>query len=168
MLDRELLRHISDESDVLCDVLVGILQDLQGNRISLTNEDAIDERRRRFAPEAGRPPSVPDTTVSAHDFAVLGRQAATETTLSMRGDSCCGSVNRSTSKSSPALPRNRAMTARFSSRQIAGYLAKYVTKSAADFGIGVRRFSPGAIDQLDAVAPAGHIVLCWVMLAGSG
>ena len=60
------------------------------------------------------------------------------------------------------------MTARFSNRQIAGYLAKYVTKSVADFGIGVRRFSPGAIDQLDAVAPAGHIVLSWVMLVGSG
>lgn len=29
MLDSELLRHISDESDVLCDVLIGILQDLQ-------------------------------------------------------------------------------------------------------------------------------------------
>jgi hypothetical protein len=38
------------------------------------------------APEAGRPPSVPDTTVSAHDFAVLVRQAATERTLSVRGD----------------------------------------------------------------------------------
>jgi hypothetical protein len=52
--------------------------------------------------------------------------------------------------------------------QSPGYLARYVTKSVADFGIGVRRFSPGAIDQLDAVAPAGHIVLSWVMLAGSG
>jgi hypothetical protein len=36
------------------------------------------------APEASRPPSVPDTAVSAHDFAVLVRQATTETTLFMR------------------------------------------------------------------------------------
>jgi hypothetical protein len=36
-----------------------------------------------------------------------------------------------------------------SGRQIAGYLSKYVTKSVADFGIGVRRFSPAAIDQLE-------------------
>jgi len=48
MLDSELLRHISDESDVLCEVLVGILQDLQKNRISLTDEDAWDERRRKL------------------------------------------------------------------------------------------------------------------------
>ena len=36
-----------------------------------------------------------------------------------------------------------------SGRQIAGYLAKYVTKSVADFGIAVRRLSAAAIDQLD-------------------
>jgi hypothetical protein len=36
-----------------------------------------------------------------------------------------------------------------SGRQIAGYLAKYVTKSVADFGIAVRRFTTAAIDQLD-------------------
>lgn len=48
MLDRELMQHIYDESDVLSDVLIGILSDLRDNRISLTDEDAIDERRRRL------------------------------------------------------------------------------------------------------------------------
>ncbi len=48
MLDSELLRHISDESDVVCDVLMGILRDLRDDRISLTDEDAIDERRRKL------------------------------------------------------------------------------------------------------------------------
>lgn len=48
MLDSELLRHISDESDRFCDVLIGVLSDLRNNRISLTDEDAIDERRRRL------------------------------------------------------------------------------------------------------------------------
>ena len=48
MLDSELLQHISDESDVFCDVLIGVLSDLRDNRISLTDEDAIDERRRRL------------------------------------------------------------------------------------------------------------------------
>ncbi|WP_041181065.1 hypothetical protein [Mycobacterium canetti] len=46
MLDSELLRHISDESDRFCDVLIGLLSDLRDNRISLADEDAIDERRR--------------------------------------------------------------------------------------------------------------------------
>ena len=42
------MRHISDESDVLSDVLIGILSDLRDNRISLTDEDAMDERRRKL------------------------------------------------------------------------------------------------------------------------
>ncbi|MEW1738605.1 hypothetical protein AB0346_21905 [Nocardia beijingensis] len=48
MLDSELLRHISDESDRFCDVLIGVLTDLRERRISLVDEDAIDERRRRL------------------------------------------------------------------------------------------------------------------------
>ncbi|HUO38716.1 MAG TPA: replication initiator, partial [Mycobacterium sp.] len=36
-----------------------------------------------------------------------------------------------------------------SGRQIARYLAKYVTKSVADFGIGAHRLSPAVIDQLN-------------------
>ncbi|WP_145238445.1 hypothetical protein [Prescottella equi] len=48
MIDSELFRHISDEYDVLCDVLIGILQDLRDNRISITDEDAMDERRRKL------------------------------------------------------------------------------------------------------------------------
>jgi hypothetical protein len=34
-------------------------------------------------------------------------------------------------------------------RRVAGYLAKYVTKSLADFGISVRRISTAAISELD-------------------
>lgn len=48
MLDSELLRHISDQSDAVCDVLTGILQDLQADRVSLMDEDAWDERRRKL------------------------------------------------------------------------------------------------------------------------
>jgi hypothetical protein len=48
MIDSELLQHISDESDRLCDVLVGVLRELQSQRVSLTDQDAMDERRRRI------------------------------------------------------------------------------------------------------------------------
>ncbi|OBH34273.1 hypothetical protein A5692_13290 [Mycobacterium sp. E342] len=48
MLDRELLRHISDESDAVIDAVTRIFQDLQGDRISLMDEDAWDERRRKL------------------------------------------------------------------------------------------------------------------------
>ena len=48
MIDSELLRHISDESDAVIDAVVRVLQDLQGDRISLIDEDAWDERRRKL------------------------------------------------------------------------------------------------------------------------
>ncbi|MDP7733979.1 hypothetical protein [Mycobacterium paragordonae] len=48
MIDSELLEHISDESDRLCDVVMALLIDLRDNRISLFDEDAWDEHRRRI------------------------------------------------------------------------------------------------------------------------
>lgn len=48
MIDSELLQHISDESGRLCDVLVGVLCELQSQRVSLADQDAMDERRRRI------------------------------------------------------------------------------------------------------------------------
>lgn len=48
MLDSELLRHASDESDRICDVLMALLVDLRDNRIPIFDEDAWDERRRQL------------------------------------------------------------------------------------------------------------------------
>ncbi|MGB5112338.1 MAG: hypothetical protein WBO08_12310 [Mycobacterium sp.] len=48
MIDSELLQHISDESDRLCDVLAEVLRELQSRRVSLSDQDAMDERRRRI------------------------------------------------------------------------------------------------------------------------
>ena len=52
-----------------------------------------------------------------------------------------------------------------SSRLIAAYLAKYVTKSVADFGVLARRFSPAAIDQLDVTEHVRKIMWTIVALA---
>jgi len=48
MIDSELFRHISDESDRLCDVLIGVLRELQSQPVLLTDPDAMDERRRKI------------------------------------------------------------------------------------------------------------------------
>jgi hypothetical protein len=48
MIDSELLEHISDESDRLCDVLIGVLRELQSQRVSPGDQDAMDERRRKI------------------------------------------------------------------------------------------------------------------------
>jgi hypothetical protein len=47
MLDSELFQHISDESDRFCDVLMGIVRDLQASRIPVFDEDTWDERTRK-------------------------------------------------------------------------------------------------------------------------
>ena len=41
---------------------------------------------------------------------------------------------------------------RRSGRSVAAYLAKYVTKSVAEFGVGIRRMSPLAVAKLDVTA----------------
>ncbi|SKU49614.1 replication initiator protein [Mycobacteroides abscessus subsp. massiliense] len=48
-----------------------------------------------------------------------------------------------------AESRATASVGRLSPRRVAGYLAKYVTKSLADFGISARRLSAEAITDLD-------------------
>lgn len=47
MLDSDLLRHISDESDRLLGQLTAILEDLRDNKIGIFDEDAWDEHRRK-------------------------------------------------------------------------------------------------------------------------
>ena len=44
------------------------------------------------------------------------------------------------------------VTPRRSGRSVAAYLAKYVTKSVAEFGVGIRRMSPLAVAELDVTA----------------
>jgi hypothetical protein len=48
MIDSELLQHISNESDRLCDVLIGVLRELGSQRVSPTNQAAMDERKRKI------------------------------------------------------------------------------------------------------------------------
>ena len=48
MFDSELLKHISDESDRLLDVLMAVLINLRDNRIGIFDDDAWDEHRRKL------------------------------------------------------------------------------------------------------------------------
>jgi replication initiator protein RepSA len=50
-------------------------------------------------------------------------------------------------------------------RRVAGYLAKYTTKSVAEFGIAARRISPHAIADLDIPAHARRILTTLTRLA---
>lgn len=48
MLEGDLYLHVSDECGRLCDVVTGMILDLQNHRLSLTNPGAVDERRRQL------------------------------------------------------------------------------------------------------------------------
>jgi hypothetical protein len=67
---------------------------------------------------------------------------------------CCGSAPKPTpshcSRTGAIEPGE--VTPRRSGRSVAAYLAKYVTKSVAQFGVGIRRMSPLAVAELDVTA----------------
>lgn len=48
MLDSDLLRHVSYESERLSEVLVGVLRELDGERVSLSNSAAMSEWKRKL------------------------------------------------------------------------------------------------------------------------
>jgi len=52
-------------------------------------------------------------------------------------------------------------------RRVAAYLAKYTTKSVAEFGIAARRISPAAIAELDIAAHTRRILSTLATLAAS-
>lgn len=101
------------------------------------------------ASEPGQPPATPETTISAQDLVELVHQAATETALAFAGERTLRFGEQIDVKVITNSSGNHDNDRQMSGRRIAGYLAKYVTKSVADFGIAVRRLSTAAIDQLD-------------------
>jgi hypothetical protein len=116
--------------------------------------------------ETGEPPLAPDTTVSAQDLVALVRQAAIETTLAIPNDNTMRYGEQIDIKIITGTERANPNDGHISGRQIARYLAKYVTKSVADFGIGAHRFSPAVIDQLDVTDHVHEILRTIVTISG--
>jgi hypothetical protein len=113
-------------------------------------------------PEPGQPPTSPVSSITATDLAILVQRAAHAVTLTVidpeRPDHGDGRVVRfgTQTDTQPLQPttgtgRGEAMPRR-SGRSVAAYLAKYVTKSVAEFGLGIRRMSPLAVAELDVTA----------------
>lgn len=117
------------------------------------------------ASEPGQPPTPPDTSISAGDFAALVRQAAVAIEMTASGDKVLRFGDQLDIKIIRCGGTREVQDAGISSRQIAAYLAKYVTKSVADFGVLARRFSPAAIDQLDVTEHVREIMRTIVVLA---
>jgi hypothetical protein len=68
----------------------------------------------------------------------------------------------------PRPAQSDSPTSGVSGRRVAGYLAKYVTKSLADFGISVRRITTAAIGELDVSDHIRAILSTIAQLAETG
>jgi hypothetical protein len=117
-----------------------------------------------------------DTKVSAIELAALVRQAANQVRLPVTVDAAAGTA--------PTASESEARMLRFGTqidaqpltdtgdtgkpglaRRVAAYLAKYTTKSVAEFGIAARRISPAAIAELDIPAHTRRILSTLANLA---
>jgi hypothetical protein len=105
-------------------------------------------------PQPDEPPEPPACSITASDLVLLIQQAASGVALSVVEPGTSsereGRVLQFGSQiDTRPLQSPGAATPRQSGRSVAAYLAKYVTKSVAEFGVGIRRMSPLAISDLD-------------------
>jgi hypothetical protein len=111
-------------------------------------------------PVPGEPPTAPVSSITAADLAVLVQRAARAVAFTVTDpdnpDEGDGPVLRfgAQTDTQPLEPTTGAdeVSPRRSGRSVATYLAKYVTKSVAEFGVGIRRMSPLAVAELDITA----------------
>jgi hypothetical protein len=117
------------------------------------------------ASEPGQPPAPPDTSLSTNDLVALVRRAVIDIRITVDGHKVLRFGEQLDIKIIRYADTGESGDAGISSRQIAAYLAKYVTKSVTDFGILARRFSPAAIDQLDVTEHVREILRTIVTVA---
>ncbi|MGI8750769.1 MAG: replication initiator [Acidimicrobiales bacterium] len=99
------------------------------------------------------PPAPPQTSLGADELAALLIRAAAAVRLRVIGPAgnvvvCFGSQTDAQPLDQPVGRTDQATPEGLSGRRVAAYLAKYVTKSVADFGIATRRISDEAIPEL--------------------
>jgi hypothetical protein len=121
-------------------------------------------------PVRGEPPTAPTTSITSVDLAGLVQQAAAGVTVRVTdpdnpSDIECDGIALRFGAQTDIQPLQSASGAAIgeiapmrSRRSVAAYLAKYVTKSVTDFGVGIRRMSPLAVAELD-VSPHVRTIL---------
>ena len=112
----------------------------------------------------GQVPSPPDANLDMADFVGLVRRASVETKLAIGNDVTLRFGEQLDIKSISGAGKVGSDTDVYN-RRVAGYLAKYVTKSVTDVGIDVRRLSEQGIDQLDVTDHVRRILRTVVFVA---
>jgi Replication initiator protein, pSAM2 len=97
--------------------------------------------------------------ITATDLAAMVVRAARAVTLTVTDPDSPGggrAIRFSTQTDSQPLQPTKdtgpGAPLRSTGRSVATYLAKYVTKSVAEFGVGIRRMSPLAVTELEVTA----------------
>ncbi len=162
-LRRVVSRQLRDRAENPNDTRVSFMKVVELQRRGLPHFHAVT--RLDAALEPGQELSPPDTTLGAGGFAALVRQAAIAIEITVGGDKVLRFGEQLDIKTIRSTNLSGGRDTAISSRQIAGYLAKYVTKSVVDFGVLARRFSPVAIDQLDVTDHVREIMRTIVALA---
>jgi hypothetical protein len=110
-------------------------------------------------PLPGESPRPPVSSITATDLAVLVQRAARAVTLTVTDPERPGDARAirfgtqtDTQPLQPTKNTGPGAPPCSSGRSVAAYLAKYVTKSVAEFGVGIRRMSPLAVTELDVTA----------------
>ena len=162
-LRRSLSRQLRDRAENPRNTRVSFMKVVELQRRGLPHFHAII--RLDAASEPGQPPSPPDTSISTSDFAALIRQAVMAIDITVVGDKVLRFGDQLDTKIIRCMDTGEGGDPGVTSRLIAAYLAKYVTKSVADFGVLARRFSPAAIDQLNVTEHVREIMRTIVTLA---
>jgi hypothetical protein len=157
-----LSRQLQDRAESPKSTRVSFMKVVELQRRGLPHFHAVI--RLDAASQPDRPPSPPDTSIGTGDFAALVRRAAVAIEIKVNGDRILRFGDQFDIKIIRPADAGES-GADISSRQIAAYLAKYVTKSVADFGILARRFSPAAIDQLNVTEHVREILRAIVTVA---
>jgi hypothetical protein len=159
-LRRLLDAHLRAMGDAANSVRVNYVKVAEMQRRAIPHFHAVI--RLDAPPEPGQPPIPPASSITAPELAVLVQRAARAVTLivtdpdhSDTGDHRVLRFGTQTD-TQPLEPKRVTGSDEEpplrSGRSVAAYLAKYVTKSVAEFGVGIRRMSPLAVTELDVTA----------------
>jgi hypothetical protein len=117
------------------------------------------------ASHPGEEPAPPDCNLELSDFVELVRQAAVETKLSTADDVVLRFGEQLDIKLIGRASKHHSDESVVTNRRVAGYLAKYVTKSVTELGLNVRRLSADGIELLDVTDHVRRLLQTIVVVA---
>lgn len=147
--------------------------DAAGTRLSFVKVVELQRRgiphfhaviRLDAASPPGEAPSPPEANLSSDALAEVVRRAAVDTKLGIGNDIVLRFGEQLDIKCISGASTVGADTD-IHNRRVAGYLAKYVTKSVTDLGLEARRLSEEGIDQIDATDHVRRILHTIVSVA---